>query len=226
MRSSIRHTGPAVALLVGVALTAATRPLTTLAHLDFLTDRVGVTDTAAHSMYKLAADPKVGVQWVYANVESDGTFTRVGGGDYNPLKNTYGQGAFDTDDIARAAVVYLRQWQATGEEKAKDQAYQLLRGLTYLQTLTGPKAGEVVLWMQPDGTVNPSPLQPDSPNPSDSDASYWLARTLWRSAKATPPSATPPPPSPRSSKPVWTCPSPRCNGTSWAGSAPPRSSTA
>ena len=110
MRSSIRHTGPAVALLVGVALTAtfaspaaaatptvitspaaaaATRPLTTLAHLDFLTDRVGVTDTAAHSTYKLAADPKVGVLWVYANVESDGTFTRVGGGDYNPLKNTY-----------------------------------------------------------------------------------------------------------------------------------------
>ena len=76
-------------------------------------------------------------------------------------------------------MVYLRQWRATGEEHAKEQAYQLLRGLTYLQTLTGPKAGEVVLWMQPDGTVNPSPLQPDSPNPSDSDASYWLARTLW-----------------------------------------------
>ena len=199
MRSSIRP-GRVVALLVGVALTAtfatpataatpnfitssaaaaAARPLTNLAHLDFLTDRVAVTDTAAHNTYKLAADPKVGVLWVYANVESDGTFTRVGGGDYNPLKNTYGQGAFDTDDIARAAVVYLRQWQATGEENAKDQAYQLLRGLTYLQTLTGPRAGEVVLWMQPDGTVNPSPLQPDSPNPSDSDASYWLARTLW-----------------------------------------------
>lgn len=58
-------------------------------------------------------------------------------------------------------------------------AYQLLRGLTYLQTLTGPKAGEVVLWMQPDGTVNPNQIRPESPNPSDSGASYWLAHTLW-----------------------------------------------
>jgi hypothetical protein len=95
MRSSIRHTGQVVALLVGVALTATfitpataatptittsaaastTRPLTNLAHLDFLTDRVAVTDTAAHSTYKLATDPKVGVLWVYANAKSDGTFT-------------------------------------------------------------------------------------------------------------------------------------------------------
>ncbi len=196
MRYSIRSTGRVVALAVGVALTAtcaspataatpiitssaAARPLTNLAHLDFLTDLVTVTDTAAHSTYKLAADPKVGVLWVYANADADGSFTRVGGGDYDAATDKYAQGAFDTDDIARAAVVYLRQWRATGDEKAKEQAYQLLRGLTYLQTLTGPKAGEVVLWMQPDGTVNPSPLQPDSPNPSDSDASYWLARTLW-----------------------------------------------
>ncbi len=33
--------------------------------------------------------------------------------------------------------------------------------------------------MQPDGTLNPTPTSPDSPNPSDSDQSYWLARTLW-----------------------------------------------
>ena len=75
--------------------------------------------------------------------------------------------------------MYLRQWRATGDSQAKDHAYQLLRGLTYLQTLTGPKSGEVVLWMQPDGSLNTSPTPPDSPNPSDSDASYWLARTLW-----------------------------------------------
>ncbi len=33
--------------------------------------------------------------------------------------------------------------------------------------------------MQPDGTLNPSPITKDNPDPSDSDASYWLARTLW-----------------------------------------------
>ena len=33
--------------------------------------------------------------------------------------------------------------------------------------------------MQPDGTLNPSPTPSDIPDPSDSGASYWLARTVW-----------------------------------------------
>jgi hypothetical protein len=37
----------------------------------------------------------------------------------------------------------------------------------------------VVLWMQPDGTLNPSAEPVELPDPSDSDASYWLARTIW-----------------------------------------------
>ena len=49
----------------------------------------------------------------------------------------------------------------------------------YMQTTSGPNAGNFVLWMQPDGTINPSPLQPDSPNPSDAGATFWLARSLW-----------------------------------------------
>jgi hypothetical protein len=166
------------------ATTPQTGTLTNLAHLDFLTDRVAVANTASHSTYRLADDPEVGVLWVYADARDGGTFQRVGGGEYTPADNpgepgTYGQGAYDADDIARAAVVYLRQWRATGDEDARDEAYQQLRGLTYLQTLTGSKAGEVVLWMQPDGTLNPSPTPVELPDPSDSDASYWLARTLW-----------------------------------------------
>ncbi len=117
--------------------------------------------------------------WVYADHQADGSFKRVGGGVYDATTNTYGQGAYDTDDIARAAVVYAREWRATGSSHAREQAYQQLRGLAYFQTLTGPKAGEVVLWMQPDGTLNPSAITTDNPDPSDSDASYWLARTLW-----------------------------------------------
>lgn len=136
-------------------------------------------DTAAHSTYRLEQEPTVGVLWVYADARDGGAFQRVGGGPYDPATDTYSQGAYDADDIARAAVVYLRQWRATGDDAAKEQAYQQLRGLTYLQTLTGPKAGEVVLWMQPDGSLNPSPTPVELPDPSDSDASYWLARTLW-----------------------------------------------
>ena len=33
--------------------------------------------------------------------------------------------------------------------------------------------------MQPDGTLNPSATPKDNPDPSDSGASYWLARTIW-----------------------------------------------
>ena len=53
--------------------------------------------------------------WVYADAKPDGSFTRVGGGAYDAATNTYGQGAYDADDIARAAVVYLRHWRATGD---------------------------------------------------------------------------------------------------------------
>ncbi len=94
----------------------AARPLTNLAHLDFLTDRSPSPARPGTRTYRLAADPTVGVLWVYADRGADGSFTagrrrRYDAGD----RHSYGQGAYDTDDIARAAVVYLRQWRATGD---------------------------------------------------------------------------------------------------------------
>ncbi len=175
-----------LALLLGLlgpvgnaAGAAPPAPLTNLAHLEFLTEQVRVPITPAHTTYRLDVEPTVGVLWVYADSRGGGGFAKVGGGPYDPVTNTYSQGAYDADDISRAAVVYLRQWLATGDADVKHQAYQQLRGLTYLQTVTGPKAGEVVLWMQPDGTLNPSPTPKELPDPSDSGPSYWLARTLW-----------------------------------------------
>ena len=58
-------------------------------------------------------------------------------------------------------------------------AKELLRTLTYLQDATGPYAGNVVLWMQADGTLKPSAIPRELPDPSDSGESYWLARTVW-----------------------------------------------
>ena len=81
--------------------------------------------------------------------------------------------------MARAAVVYLRHWKQTGAASSRRAAYEMLRGLAYLQTTTGANRGNVVLWMQPDGTLNPSAEPVEQPDPSDSDASYWLARTIW-----------------------------------------------
>lgn len=170
-----------VLLLVtpAAAPTARPAPLTNLAHLDFLTDSVAPPAQAGHTTYRLAQEPAVGVLWVYADHLADGGYRRVGGGAYDAATNTYGQGAYDADDLTRAAVVYLRHWKQFGDKHSRTQAYQLLRGVTYLQTATGPNAGNVVLWMQPDGTLNPSPVPVETPDPSDSAESYWLARTIW-----------------------------------------------
>ncbi|MFF5173228.1 hypothetical protein ACFY3U_11375 [Micromonospora sp. NPDC000089] len=161
------------------ATTTPTGPLTNLSHLDFLRDRVTPPAQAGHTTYRLAAEPTIGVLWTYAEPNPDGTFRRVGGGTYHPETDTWGQGAYNADDIARAAVVYLRHWRQTGATTSRDASYALLRGLTWLQTATGPNAGNVVLWMQPDGTLNPSAEPKELPDPSDSGPSYWLARTVW-----------------------------------------------
>jgi hypothetical protein len=192
LTAALLATATAAALLAGspaatAAPTAATATagdrhtsrLTNLAHLDFLGAQVAPPAQVGHTTYQLDRRPQVGVLWTYAEHQSDGSFRRVGGGTYDAATNTYGQGAYNADDISRAAVVYLRDWRQTGSRSSRAHAEQLLRGLTYLQTATGPNAGNVVLWMQPDGTLRPSAEPKELPDPSDSDASYWLARTTW-----------------------------------------------
>jgi hypothetical protein len=161
------------------ATAAATRPLTNLTHLDWLRARVRPPVQALHTTYRLAQEPHIDVLWTYAEPTAGGDYRRVGGGTYDATTNTYGQGAYNADDISRAAVVYLRHWRATGSASSRAAAREMLRGLTYLQTASGPEAGNVVLWMQPDGTLHPSANPPETPDPSDSGASYWLARTTW-----------------------------------------------
>jgi hypothetical protein len=168
----------------GLALTAplltstpslATIPrLTNTAHLDLLRDSVLPPAQTGHTTYQPAK--AIGVLWTYAEPNADGTYRRIGGGPYDPATDTYGQGAFNSDDMARAAVVYLRHWQQTGSSRSRAAAYELLRGLTYFQTTT---SGFFVLWMQPDGTFNASPEPVELPDPSDSAPSYWLARAIW-----------------------------------------------
>ena len=163
------------------ATSATAHRLTNLDHLDFLLDSVPLLPgIAGHTTYRQAANPTARALWVYADHNADGSFTRVGGGAVtDQAKGWYGQGAFDADDIARAAVVYLRDWRASGSVSSRQHAYGLLRELTYLQTSSGPQVGNVVLWQQSDGTLNLTPTPADSPNPSDAAESFWLARTMW-----------------------------------------------
>ncbi len=96
--------------------------LTNLAHLDWLGDTVDPPDQADHTTYRLAEEPEIGVLWTYAEPKN-GVLTRVGGGKYDPATNTYEQGAFNADDVSRAAVVYIRHWVATGSVSSRDAAY-------------------------------------------------------------------------------------------------------
>jgi len=153
--------------------------LTNLAHLNWLGAQVTPPAQPDHTTYRLSEQPSINVLWTYAEPNADGTFRHVGGGKYTAATNTYGQGAFNADDMSRAAVVYLRHWKLTGSASSRTAALGMLRGLTYLQTSSGPNAGNVVLWMQPDGTLHPSADPVEQPDPSDSAASYWLARTTW-----------------------------------------------
>jgi hypothetical protein len=171
------------ALAGGVGLTvpavAAPAPLTNLAHLDFLLDTATPAEVPGHSTYRLAEEPDLVLPWTYADARDGGRFERVGGGPLDATTGDWGQGAYNADDVSRAAVVYLRHWEQTGAESSRVSAYELLRSLAYLQTTTGEDAGNVVLWMQPDGALNPSAEPVELPDPSDSDESYWLARTVW-----------------------------------------------
>lgn len=157
------------------------QPVTNLSHLTFLLDSVPLlAGVAGHTTYDEASQPTAQAPWVYANYEGNGTYQRVGGGNItDTAKGWYAQGAFDADDIARSAVVYLRDWKQNGTASSEQHAFELLRELTYLQDSSGPDAGNVVLWQQSDGTLNPTPTPADSPNPSDSAESYWLGRTVW-----------------------------------------------
>ncbi len=173
-----------VALLGGGLSTASpaearVAAVTNTAHLDFLLDDVRPPVTAEHTTYRLAADPELVMPWTYADARPNGAFARVGGGPFDPATGHYGQGAYNADDVARAAVVYLRHWRQSGDPASRDHAYELLRSVAYLQTATGPNRGNVVLWMQSDGSLNRSPEPVELPDPSDSGPSYWQARTLW-----------------------------------------------
>jgi hypothetical protein len=156
--------------------------LTNLAYLDSLRVRIAPPAVAGHTTYRLAEEPQVEVVWTYATRLPDGSYLPCGGGERTP-GGGYTQGAFNADDIARAAVVYVRHWRATGAPASRAAARQLLRGLCFLQTVTeddtDPRAGNVVLWQQPDGALNGSAEPREVPNPSDSGESAWLARTIW-----------------------------------------------
>ncbi|MGJ0389930.1 hypothetical protein [Microbacterium sp. CGR1] len=159
--------------------TARGARLTNLAHLRFLLAEVPVVASATHTTFGIEASPRVLAPWTYADTDGAGGYRPVGGGTRDAVTGYWTQGAYNADDIARAAIVFLRDWTATGDPQSRDEARDVLRSLAFLQTTSGDNAGRVVLWQQEDGTLNPSAIPVELPDPSDSAESYWLARTVW-----------------------------------------------
>lgn len=153
--------------------------LTNLTHLRFLLAEVPVVASATHTTFGIDASPRALAPWTYADTDGAGGYRPVGGGTKDATTGYWTQGAYNADDIARAAIVFLRDWKATGDTQSRDEARDVLRSLAFLQTTSGSNAGRVVLWQQEDGTLNPSAIPIELPDPSDSAESYWLARTVW-----------------------------------------------
>ena len=130
----------------------------------------------------------LGVPWTYADRREDGHYDLIGGGGVRAGDGIWGQGAFNADDVTRAAVVYLRHWQQTGEDASRAKAFDLLRAVAYFQTLPGPNAGNVVLWMQPDGELNPSPGPSSCPTRRTATSRTGWPAPSGRWARGTPPS--------------------------------------
>lgn len=153
--------------------------LTNLDHLNALNGRGRLVPVPGHTTWRISEEPDFDLLWVYADALPEGGYKPVGGGAHDTSTDTWGQGAYDVDDIARAAVVYLRHWRLFADEDSRRKAYEQLRTLAYFQTLEGSHPGEFLLWMQPDGSLNPTPTPPDDPNPADSGDSFWTARCVW-----------------------------------------------
>ena len=195
-------TGLLIAASLAVAPRAAATPaaprspasatLTNLAHLDFLTDTVDPAGPARTHHLPAGREPAVGVLWVYADHQPDGSFQRVGGGDYDPPRTPTARAPTTPTTSPAPPSSTCGTGGSSATRTAATQAYQLLRGLTYLQTASGPNAGNVVLWMQPDGTLNPSadPAETARTRPTPARPTGWPAPS-GPSARATPRSATP-----------------------------------
>ena len=178
MDAAVGATTPAPGSALPLAAARGPR-LTNLAHLRFLLAEVPVAASATHTTFGIETQSTVRAPWTYADTDGAGGYRPVGGGTRDAVTGYWSQGAFNADDIARAAVVFLRDWKATGDAQSRDEARDVLRSLAFLQTTTGPNAGRVVLWQQEDGTLTPSAIPVELPDPSDSAESYWLARSVW-----------------------------------------------
>ena len=178
-----------------------------------------------HTTYRLAEEPELVLPWTYADARAGGTFERVGGGPLDPATGDWGQGAYNADDVSRAAVVYLRHWQQTGDDASRAER---------LRAAAFPR-------LPPDGRrrrtpatwccgCSPTASSIRAPSPSSCPTRRTPTRATGSPARSGPsvrgtrPSPTPTPPSRRSSPTGWASPvtpSTASRSTATASTRPP-----
>lgn len=84
------------------------------------------------------------------------------------------EGIASLDDAARAAVVYLREYEATGDVRARDEAVRLLGFVTAMEQ----GDGEFVNFIDSAGRLNRDAQS------SRKSMSYWAARSIWALGEA------------------------------------------
>lgn len=97
--------------------------------------------------------------------------------DYRPVPSPErdgSEGIAAVDDAARAAIVHLRAWEATGDARARDEALGLLAFVVAMEQ----GDGEFVNFIHRNGRPNRT-----APS-SRKSMSYWAARSLWALGEA------------------------------------------
>ncbi len=121
-----------------------------LDHLDFLGEDVVLEGDTLRLIH------------IYAEPDGEGGWEFVGDHD---------EGLACVDDVARAAVVYLRHYEETGDDASRRTAVKLLRFVRHLQAESGLFYNFV--WdreMRPNTTFRTSVA---------TDVSWWTARAVW-----------------------------------------------
>ena len=121
-----------------------------LDHLDFLGEDV-VADGDTVRIIHIYAEPSPSGEWVFV-------------GDHD-------EGIACVDDVARAAVVYLRHYEATGDDASRRQAIKLLRFVHRLQAESGLFYNFV--W---DRSLR---INTEHLNSVADGVNWWTARAVW-----------------------------------------------
>ncbi len=128
----------AVARPTSAGSTTPSGRLTNLDHLDFLGDSVTPPAQAGHTTYRLAERPALGTLWTYADRRDGGTLRPGRRRDLRPGHRHLRAGRVQR---RRHGPGRRRLPARTGGRPATRRvgghAFQMLRGLTYLQTATG-----------------------------------------------------------------------------------------